>query len=123
MPWPMDSALRQTVVLAVAHARDGEVLRSATVWSNAKYLVLDPVQPWLYLVGIDPELSAIATDVLDRGTMTPLGHLVSPTLFPSPLGPWYPMLDAVRRRLYVVDTCPWCLAGYGTRVVWFDLLR
>ena len=117
---PSDTAAGQTVVLAVVRASDGEVLRSAPVWSGVCSIVLDPMQPWLYLVGYTDGW-AIATQVLDRRTLVPIASLTAPTS--SGPGVLYPMLDAIRRRLYVVDSCPWCTTGYATPVTTFDLLR
>jgi len=118
--WPADTAGGAGPLLAVLRAADGAVLRSAPAWGG-DHLVLDPVRPFLYLAGYEGSWYQ-AVQVVDRATLKPVTTLRAPDDLRSP-GNLYPMLSAAERKLYLVDTCPWCLAGYSARIFAFDLLR
>ncbi len=114
----------QPPVLKALAASDGTVLRSAPAWSGTTNLALDPGRPWLYLVGHDaayPRPPAVA--VVDRATFDQVAYLVGDA---GPLSGYlasdaYPMLDAVRRKLYLVDSCAFCSLG-DVRIFAFDLI-
>jgi hypothetical protein len=117
---PTDTTGNGGAVLAALRASDGTVIRSVRALGGANGLVLDPGRPWLYLIGYSPGLSGPAVQVYERATFTPITVLHVPS--PGYASPLYATLYAAGRKLYLLDTCPWCVAGYSLGVTVFDLL-
>lgn len=106
-------------VLAALRASDGTVLRSAPAWAGASQLVLDPGKPWIYLLGHDTPWDGPFMHVYRRDTFAPVAVLTSPAA--GQCGDATPVLSAAERKLYVVESCSFCLAS-AIRIVTFDLM-
>lgn len=83
--------------------------------------MLDPGHPWLYLVGY--AFGGPILQVIDRATLAPVTTLAGkgPTQGWMPGIP-YPMLSAADRKLYLVDSCPFCGDGDVIYLFTFGLM-
>ena len=106
-------------VIAALAASDGSELRSAPAWGGAYHLVLDPSQPWIYLVGHESPWDAPKVHVYDRATFAWVATLAGRA--PDYMnGDANPVLSAATRKLYLVESCSFCSAG-SVPVFTFDL--
>jgi len=107
-------------VLAALRASDGSVLHTARAWAGAYHVVLDPNQPWIYLVGHETSSDPPIIHVYDRATLAPVATLRARV--PAYMnGDAYPFLSSAERKLYVVESCSFCGAG-PTPIFEFNLL-
>lgn len=97
------------VHLVALDATTGARLREVPVWSGELEVVVDPGRPWLYLVGVEGGFVSghIAVYVYDRASFARIATLVVPDSAVPPnssahlAGMYVPILDPVRRALYV----------------------
>jgi hypothetical protein len=117
-------ALTDSVPLLVAlAASDGAVLDSAPAWPGSAQLVLDPSQPWVYLVGHPSYWSPPEVHVYDRRTLRQVAALTTGmATLPNGAGDAYTVLSPAERALYVFETCSFCSATSAVPVFRFDLL-
>ncbi|HKI95019.1 MAG TPA: hypothetical protein VJ992_06985 [Gemmatimonadales bacterium] len=111
-------------------AATGKTLTEGPHDAYGGYMVVEPNRPWIYVIGSGriPINGAttwtVGVGVIDRRTMTVVGHLEVPASAPQPIV-FYDVLCPVlgpNNKLYVVDVTAWDGPPEPTRIYGFDLL-